>query len=263
MQIHREEHVPKLRRIVILAAVVLFFLTTLLAITVVPVELNCPVCGTKNTLEDYASWGGYVYQYKSKYQMVFFPYTWSTTVYYCKHCHLSVFMWDWRDFPKDKVEATQKALADVTTPGKYEKYTDVPMSEKLKIAEKVYRVLGRDDAFWANFYRVLGYHLDIEKHFAEAKVARTQSLELTEKFLADPAKKDQRKEYLVWAASLHHFLGNDEAALQDLKSASELKWVNPHDKDKSTGYDQYLSELIADYTSRIKAGTVPRDYSSE
>src|SRR5215475_11656326 len=75
-----------------------------LAITTIEVKVVCPVCRTENEFLEYASWGSYVYHYPSKFQLVFWPYTWSATVYSCKKCHLSVFMWDFREFPKDKIE---------------------------------------------------------------------------------------------------------------------------------------------------------------
>ena len=42
-----------------------------LAITSFDKEFVCPICKTKNVFRVYASWGSYVYQWPSKFQLVF------------------------------------------------------------------------------------------------------------------------------------------------------------------------------------------------
>jgi len=91
-----------------------------------------------------------------------------SSVYTCKHCYLTLFMWDYKDLPGDKVEDVRHVLQNVTLEGKYETYTDIPMSKRLEIAEKVYSVLDKDDNFWSWFYRVQGYHFAHEKNAAQA-----------------------------------------------------------------------------------------------
>src|SRR5262249_8316840 len=113
------------------------------AITTVNVEVVCPVCKEKNSFLDYASWGSYIYSYPSKFQLVFFPHTWSATIYSCKKCHLSLYMWDFKKFPEDKIAETAKLVEAVKLSGEYKTYTDIPASEKMVIAERVYKLLGR------------------------------------------------------------------------------------------------------------------------
>jgi hypothetical protein len=232
-----------------------------LAITTVPVKVVCPICGTENEFFEYASYGSYIYQYPSKFQLVFWPHTWSATIYSCKKCHLSLFMWDFKEFPKDKVESTRKLLEDVKLSGEFKSYTDIPVSEKLQIAEKVYRTMDRDDEFWSRFYRVLGYHFAQEKKPAQAKKARQHALEITQRMLTNPANEGHKKELLFLSASMHHFVGDDETALQELKSADKLPLLSPLAVDeRAKNYDEYLSHLIKEFIPAIESGKVPEGF---
>jgi uncharacterized protein (DUF2225 family) len=223
-------------------AVALAAALPVLAITTVRVKVLCPVCGTENDFIEYASWGSYIYQYPSKFQLVFWPHTWSDTVYSCKKCHLSLFMWDFKEFPKDKIESTRKLLEGVKLTGEYKTYTDIPVSEKLQIAEKVYQGRNRNDDFWSHFYRVLGYHFAQEKK-------------------PEQAKEGRKKELLFLAASMHHFTGDDSAALQELKAASTLKFHGAEgDDEHSKNYDEYLSALIKEFIPAIEQNKVPKVY---
>lgn len=173
------------------------FTLTVAAITTVSVKVVCPICQTENDFYDYGSWGSYIYSWPSKFQLVFWPQTSSSTIYSCKKCHLTLYMWDFKKFPKDKIRETVELLKTVKLSGSYKSYTDIPASEKLQIAEKVYRLLGKDDAFWADFYRVQGYHLARDKRAKEAAEARQRALEITQRMLADPTNGWRKKELLV------------------------------------------------------------------
>jgi hypothetical protein len=230
------------------------------AITTVEVEVACPICHTKNKFYDYASWGSYVYSYPSKFQLIFWPYTSSATIYSCRNCHLSLYMWDFKAFPKDKIPDTVKLLETERVSREYKTYTDIPASEKLLIAERIYQLLGRDDGFWSHFYRVLGYHLAREKKPAEAARARHKALEIIQRMLANGANDGHKKELLVVAAAMHHFLGEDRMALDELKVASSAKFSDSQlGEERSKNYDEYLSSLIQAYIPAIEKGQVPSD----
>lgn len=248
------------KRGVMVAVLVLGLAVSAASITTVKVQVVCPICHTTNEFYDYASWGSYVYSYPSKFQLIFWPYTSSSTIYSCKRCHLSLFMWDFRDFPEDKIADTARLLETLEFSGHYKNYTDIPGSQKLRIAEKVYQLLGRDDAFWSHFYRVLGYYLARENKPQEAAQAREKALEITERMLANPANEGHKKDLLVVAAAMHHFLGQDQTALGELDSASSLTFNDSKlGEARSKGYDAYLSSLIREYIPAIQNGKVPAD----
>ena len=244
-------------------ALILATALPILAITTVGARVRCPICGTENDFLDYASWGNYVYRYPSKFQVVFWPHTWSATVYSCKKCHLSLFMWDFKDFPKDKIDSTKTLLDGERLSAEYKSYTDIPVSEKLQIAEKVYQGLNRDDDFWCHFYRVLGYHLAQEKKPEQAKEARLRALEIVQRMLVDLGNEGRKKELFVLAASMHHFTGDDASALRELRAAKIMRFHDPKgNEERSKGYDEYLSELIGEFIPAIEQHKVPEGFEN-
>ena len=236
-----------------------------------PVDVICPVCQTKNRFMEIMSYGTYIYQYPSKYQLIFWPYTDSPSWYSCKQCHYSAFMADFDNLPVEKIKKIQEALKTVTLPPQKERpqnnlgesppYLDLPVSLRMIAAEKVYRIVkGDSDDFWSHFNRVLGYQLESEGKATEAAEARQQALKSTEKLLQDKSRQGERKELLYICGAMHHFLKNDQAAAKAFEEAAGLTYSNSKlADDRNKGYDEYLSQLIKDYIDMLKKGTGPRD----
>jgi hypothetical protein len=230
------------------------------AITTFETTVVCPICKTSNQFYDYISWGSYVYQWPSKFQMVYWPHTDRVSLYTCKKCHLTLFMWDFKNLPKEKIPELQSALTGVTLPEPKRNYTDVSMLDRLPVAEKLYKVLGENQEFWALFYRVEGYHFDLENHPEQASEARKRALEITTSMLADTHNAPRKKELLLTSAAMNHFLNDDARALQELDEASKLTWLDEKlGAEKSKGFDGYLTALITEYTNAIHTGKVPTD----
>jgi len=229
--------------------------TNLFAITTVPVKVKCPVCGVVNDFYDYASWGSYVYSWPSKFQMVFWPHTYPTSLYICKHCHFAAWMWDFKELKPEKIGAVREALEGVNAPST-EKYLDVPMAVRLSIAERVYQKLGKDDEFWAHFYRVQGYHLAREHKADEAQRARVKAQQFLAKLSSDPKLASSRKDNLVCLAAMQHFVGDDQAALGSLDSAAKETYSLG---ENAKNFDEYLNTLIKDYREKINSKSVPAD----
>jgi len=233
----------------------------LLAITVVPVKVKCPICGQENDFYTYASSGSYVYSWPSKFQMVFWPHTDATSLYICKRCHYAAWMWDFKQDGPEKAAELRGILTAFTDIPTFDKYSQVSMSVRLRIAERVYQVLGKDDEFWSRFYRIQGYHLAVEKKVEEAKQARVKARDLLSKLANDPKQTPHRKEFLVSLAAMQHFLGDDPAALETLAKARNETFSEPG-KDMQ-GYNEYLNKLIDEYTEKIKSHSVPADDNNE
>jgi hypothetical protein len=237
-------------------AACLIIAASAVAITVMPVKVKCPVCGEVNDFYTYASWGSYVYSWPSKYQMVFWPQTDSTSMYICKKCHFTAWMWDFKDLKPEKVEDARKAASAFGDLPKFDKYEKLPMSQRLSVAERVYQTLGRDDDFWSQFYRVRGYHLAREGKSADAQQARTKARDLLTKLSVDPANANHKKDLLVALAAMQHFLGDDETAVATLAQARK-ETISVGENAK--GHNDYLDQLISDYADKIKSKTVPAD----
>jgi hypothetical protein len=242
-------------------------LATPAVITWFPKEFECPICKTKNIFMVWGSYGSYIYQDPSKYQLIFWPYTEGAAWYSCKKCRLSIFMGDFESIPAEKIPELRHVLEATTLPKQPERsakesmvnppYLEIPTPAKLAVAEKVYRSLGKtDDEFWNHFYRVVGYH---SSKPAEADQARQESIAITEKLLADQANDGRRKELLYVLGAMRHFVGNDPGALKAFAEAGKLDYASKDLKpEQNKGYDEYLSKLINEYVEMIRKGEGPR-----
>jgi hypothetical protein len=230
-----------------------------------PKEFECAICKTKNIFMVWGSYGNYIYQWPSKYQLVFWPHTESPAWYSCRKCRLTVFMAEFENLPAEKIPELRKVLATTTLPAQKElsdkeaqehpPYLELPMPARLAVAEQVYQVLGRDDEFWESFYRLVGYH----SQGADADRARKKSIALVEKRLADTSNQGKRKELLYILGAMRHFLGDDAAALKTFGEAAKLTYNDPALKpENNKGYDAYLSDLIKEYMDMLNKGEGPR-----
>lgn len=239
-------------------------------ITWFPDEKTCPVCQTKNIFMVPGSWGSYIYQYPSKYQLIFWPYTDGASWYSCKKCRMTAFMGDFENVPKEKVSELLKVLESVTLPPQktlsekesleHPPYLALPLSDRLVVAEKVYQTLGiTNDGFWAQFYRVIGSSFQTDKKLPQAAEARRKALKIAEAWVTDKSKEGQRKESLYICGAMRHFLEEDTEALKLFGEAEKLKYSSAELKpEQNDGYDKYLSDLIKEYIEMLKKGEGPR-----
>lgn len=211
-----------------------------------PETVTCPVCGTSNEFQAPRSSGSYIYGWPSKYELVFWPLTDPNVLYSCRKCSYSAFMGDFEDLPKEKVEEARKALAGVKLE-RGDDYASIPMSVRLDVAEKVYRLLGKDAEFWCRYERVRGYHCAEEHLEKEAAAARGRALRLAEELLAGGADKGHARELLIVTAGMRHLLGDDPGAIADLEKASGLTFTDPElDEEQLANVNAYQAELIED-----------------
>ena len=225
------------------------------ATTWFPEEITCPLCGTKNTLYSIVSYGTYIYQWPSKYQLIFWPKTDAFVLWSCKKCNLTAYMWDFENIPDDRKADLRAALKDVRLPGKYKSYSEIPMTDRMEIAERVYRVLGRDDYFWCEFYRVKAYHLDAAGRSDEARSARLKALTLAEEMLKKPEKQGIAKELFYITGAMRYFTGDTEGALADFRKAKELTYSTEGMTEEQTrNANEFFDGLLDEYIGKIEAG---------
>jgi hypothetical protein len=222
-------------------------------------EFTCPICKTKNTFGVIMSYGTYIYQWPSKYQFIFWPLTDEHVLYSCKKCYLSVLMWDFDKLPQDKLPEIQNALKGVEIKGNYKRYTEIPMSQRLEAAEKIYAVFQKDDDFWLQFFRVKGYHYAAEKNQGKADEARKKALDLATRMLDEKDRPIAKKELWLISGAMKHFLGDDKGAVDDLNTALKTKYENKRlDQEKNENGEANLSALVKEYIEKIQSPQKPR-----
>jgi hypothetical protein len=241
-------------RLLSLCALIAVLSANAFAITWFPKEFTCPIDNQKNTFLVVGSYGSYIYSYPSKYQWLFFPQTDSPTYYICKKCHLTTYMWDFDKLPKDKLPEIKKILASVKISKAFKEYTELPVSERLEIMEKIYPVLNKDGEWWETFYRVKGYHYAKEGKTEKASEARRKSLAMIEKDLTDEKSENPKKIMLYISGAMKHFLGNDTGALADLQKALTTKYQEKDAKPEEIQQaEENLNERIEEYIAKIKS----------
>lgn len=209
--------------------------------------IRCPICQTDNTLSVPMSSGGYIFGWPSKYQVVYWPATESQAIHTCRQCGHSLLMAHFARVPADKVKEIRAVLPSVSRQFGDGHYTSIPASQRLKVAEKEYRVLGVDHFFWCHFYRMLGYHLEKEGAIAEAIAARLKALALAEKMLEDEARPERQLQLSIIVGAMRHFTGDDEGATVALKQGQRIA----QDIGK-----EGLEEFIKEYLQKIQTGGV-------
>jgi uncharacterized protein (DUF2225 family) len=229
------------------------FCLKLAATTWFPADHVCPVCSKKNTYQEIGSYGSYIYQWSSKYQLIFWPLTDSPSVYCCVDCYFSTYMWDFDSIPSNKIEEIKLILKDVKLDKKYKDYLKIAMTTRLEIAEKVYKVLGRDDEFWCTFYRVMGYHYQAADDQAKAKSARVMALNIAQKLLVNPINEGREIEFLFIKGAMYKYTGEKDSALAYLEKAETYNYSNKNWKEEnSQNYTEYLKNTITQYKEMIR-----------
>jgi hypothetical protein len=233
-----------------------------LATTWASKEMECPLCGKTTQMEVIASYGSYIYNWPSKHQLIFWPATTGYGMYFCKHCHLAMFMGDFQDLAKEKKEkrdAIAKAIAPLKKKQPDKRYYQIPMTYRLTIAEAAYRQLDKNDAFWCRFYRIKGYHFAGEGDEKGAKAARLKALELVEKMIKDKVAEPPMKELVFIKGSMQYFTGQKELAQATLKQVPEtpIKPSKTITEEHAKNATVYLDGLAKDTLKLIGKGEVP------
>jgi hypothetical protein len=174
-------------------------------------------------------------------------------------------MWDFDSVPTDKIEEIKTTLSISKLDKKYANYLDIAASLKLEIAEKVYKILGKDPQFWSLFYRVSAYHYELgstedEDHFGQtkkqardadaekAKEMRLKVLKINSQQLTDSSFLGKEKELYYIAAAMHNSIGNrDSAAFYLSKSRASVFFDKKLEDDRNKGFNDYLNGVIEEY----------------
>lgn len=233
----------------------------------------CPVCGQTHTYARPMSYGGYIYKWPSRFQILFWPATDTHFVYSCPSCGYSAFMPDFSRLPKDKAGEAKKLLPPKPPFEGVEDYTEIPVPERMALAFRTYSLFDKDQDFWCWFYRIQAWHLDREGRAAQAAEPRHKALALAGELAKDPALAHQKKEYLSISGAMRYFLGDREGAFKDFSQARKLTYRShsPEELKRLTGrvreealevsanYDRLLDGLLDTYMETIqKGGELPQ-----
>jgi hypothetical protein len=236
-------------RTIILVSAIVLAIHSAYGTTVTTSKHVCPVCKKEILFREVSS--GYNAQFDQR-QYLEWTYTQSSSIYFCTNCCFCSLKNDFDHIPANKAEKVKVFLKTLNFAHKYQDYTDIPASAKLEICEKIYKILGRNNEFWCNFYRIMGYHYEKENKPYLARNARFEALVYAHTMLCDGLNKGKEKELLYIIATMNYFTAQKGPALAFLKRAEKWKYTNNQlPKDKSDEIENHLSYLIAEYQNFI------------
>lgn len=225
-------------------------------------QLKCPICGTEDTYSVILSFGGYIYDWNSQYQYIFWPMADEHVLYACPKCHFTCLMDDFGKIQKNKVADIKIAIEGTKlSPPHKEKaeqypqgkatYCFIPMVERIAIAEKVYRALGQTDDRWCEFYRMAAYHFDEARMYAAADEARKKALAIAEKLITEEKNTGRLKELYLISGSLRHFLKDEEGARKDFEKAVAAPYKDSEcDAEQCKHKEKYLNSILTDFLAK-------------
>lgn len=244
------------RRILLLLLLFTLASTQLLGVVLARKPILCPVCGEKNDFYMIVGMGGYVYEYPPKYYALGWGYGYPALLWVCKHCHYAAWAWDFSEIDAVESLRIRKALQSVQF-ANFNDYAQVPLHRRMVLAEQCARAAQKEQGFWNAFYRAQAYHLGRAGRSQEAREARIKARDLLLTLSSDPRQASERKELLFELGTVHHFLGDDRAALAVLAQARGERLADSR-RNNSVDYriDEYIRWINTDaIPSDVKNGT--------
>ena len=221
-------------RFAMAVAVFLFAGNSVFATILAPEDKKDPFTGEKVVVHSIVSYGSYIYQYPSKYDLVFWPLTEESWIFLSESSGYAGFSGDFeiKDSEKEKLEAWLKENYD---PKKKPK----THLEKLVWLGKVYENRETDPKFWSTYYRLMVWMTRKDKAKSLEYVRKV--LPLLEKQLKDKPKGLKRIDLNYLLAEYQRRIGERERARELFEQVPKLKYV---DKDgaEQTG-NAYLTGL--------------------
>lgn len=210
--------------------------------------------GKKCKVSEPGSYGGYIYQWPSKYDQVFWPYTDGHGIWFCKKSGFVSFMPDFGEVSDNEVALIKKYLKKnkLKKPTKRQLVEALEELNELREFTPEYRnMLTRVYARW---YQEFG-------ELEEASKYRKKAYEDIKIFLKSEISQDKKLEYLYLAANYSRYfneLKESEMYIEQLKSE-----ISRIDDPELSGYGEYLSELLINTKYIVPGGkfepTLPKE----
>ncbi len=223
-----------------IAIIMLAFLIagTVHATTWAPSEKTDPLTGEKVSSQNIMSYGGYIYNWPSKYDLVFWPLTDENWICLNPKNGYAAFSNDFENLSDKEKNTLKQWLAKNYNPAQ------APKSHKEKLAwlEKVYQQRKMDDDFWCLFYRLMAYiHREDQK---KSLAYVNKAMPLLKKKLETKPRGIEKIEVLFLLGEYCRRLGDPEKAK---KYFSQVKTTKYKDKEgKEQVGNPYFTGLIQD-----------------
>ena len=192
-----------------------------------------------------ASYGGYIYNWPSKYDQVFWPLTEEYGIWFCEKSGFTAFIGDFESLTVEETQRIKQFLSE--NPPK-----DSSIQTKLFLLEKLYSMRQKDNAFANRLLRVLARWNQELGNPVKADEYRKAAFDSIKLQLTKGVDGYQKLEYLYLAANYSKQFGDEEAAEKYLALLQQA--IKNIEDEKVKGFADYLSELAQDTKFITKGG---------
>lgn len=229
----------------ITVAILIFLSATSFATTWAKSTVNDPILkGKKCAVNEPMSSGGYIYQWPSKYDLVFWPLTDPNGIWFCEESGYASFISDFE-------ELTDKEKLEISKYLKGKKIKNLELNEILLRLEEIYALRGLKPEKKNLYLRVFAQWYQNSDNVLKANEYRKVAFENIENQLKTDLPEYTKLEYLYLAANYARLFGNPKKSQRYLLSLnSAIK--NLEDK-KYSGFAEYLKKLSKE-TPNISPG---------
>lgn len=180
---------------------------------------QCPVCEREIEVLHWGSFGSYIYQRESKYDLIYFPFDDPRFIWTCPNCGYAQTYNLFADINEKQKKQIREFLTD-----KWKPQTEDNISPETRFDQAILvnKFLGKDDHFWAWFNRILVYHyrkIDPEK----AKQYAQTEIELLKRGKGKLEDEEKTRFYLL--GEYNRMLGNNDLAKKYFKIALDFDLV--------------------------------------
>lgn len=197
-------------------------------------KANCPVCEHSILVNQILSCGGYIYEWKSKYDLIYWPDTEPDFIYICKNCSYAQIHNHFFDISDNQKKKLKSYLAEIWIP--QEKISPVVRYDQ---AILVNTILDKDEDFWAWFNRILIYFYRTNNP-DKAKEYAKKEIELLKNNRGE--LPDGKKNRLYLLGEYHRMIGDNSTAKDYFNKALR---ANLSTKAKAMIYISILLILIS------------------
>ncbi|MDH4185148.1 MAG: DUF2225 domain-containing protein [Nitrospinota bacterium] len=216
----------------------LFFPTTGRATTWAEAKLTDPIGGGECISHDVVSYGSYIYNWPSKYDMVFWPYTDQNFISYCPDSGYAAFNGDFAKL----TDADKARLSDWLKANRKKETTHPQDLQSLDWLERLYTQRGMDDEFWSFFFRLRAYSFAEEGDQAKSLAYVRKAYPLIEKSLSKDLKESELLSAYYLMGEYNRRLGDKKKAEEYFAKAKTAEYTD-EDGNKKIGHP-YILDLI-------------------
>lgn len=211
--------------------------------------LTDPLTGEKVPAREIASFGGYIYEWPSKFDLVFWPMTDESFICLNPKSGYAAFNDEFEKLTPEEVEKLRDWLAKNYDPERPPR-THI---EKLEWLERVYEQRRMPPTFWRRFYCLMAYMLREDEARSLAYVRK--ALPLLEEELSGNPSNVARIEVLYLLGEYHRRIGETEKARDFFRQVRGASYVDSDGKTRTS--HPYFVGLVRDREKLLPPPAAP------